>query len=67
MNSITLSDEEIKEITRYSRPDCQMRVLKQFGIPFIKRVDNSLGVLRKHCTTQVIEEINQPKLKSSKK
>lgn len=48
---ITLTDEEIKDLTGYSRPAYQLRVLDEMHIPARRRPDNTVMVLRMHCTT----------------
>lgn len=64
----TLTDEEIKEMTGYSRPAFQLRTLKELGIPARRRPDNSLLVMRMHCLTPVaLQAVSGPKLKSSRK
>lgn len=66
---IALSDDEIKELTGYARPKYQMRVLAELHIPARKRPDNSVLVLRMHCTTPVAQQAanDVPQLKSSRK
>ena len=69
MSDLTLSEEEIKEITGYVKSGYQLKVLAELGIPARKRVDNSISVLRMHCLYPSTNQtpINAPKLKSSRK
>ncbi|MDB5777543.1 MAG: hypothetical protein JWP38_3676 [Herbaspirillum sp.] len=70
MNSqpITLTDEEIKELTGYARPAYQLRVLKELGIQARKRPDNSVLVLRMHCMMPAVTAANDaPKLRPIRK
>lgn len=63
-----LDDDEIRDLTGYSRPHYQMRVLSELGIPAKRRPDNSLIVMRMHCLHPVAQKTdNAPKLKSSRK
>jgi hypothetical protein len=67
---ITLSHDEIRELTGYVRPVFQMRILKDLGIPARRRPDNSVLVLRMHCwhpLAQPQKPNDAPKLKSSRK
>lgn len=68
---ITLTDDEIKELTGYSSAAYQLRVLQELCIPARKRPDNSVLVLRMHCVApaQQISAIGRPapRLKSSMK
>ncbi len=43
---LTLSPDEIHELTGKRRSDAQARVLMHMGIPFSTRPDGSLAVLR---------------------
>jgi hypothetical protein len=64
-----LTEEELKEITGYSRPAFQMKCLKNLGIPARRRPDNTLIVLRMdlRSRTQQQAATDGPKLKSSRK
>lgn len=65
---IALTDDELKELTGYSRPAYQLRILKGLGIPARRRPDNSVLVMRMHCTTPVALAANDaPKLKPKKR
>ncbi len=44
--SLTLSDAELREITARQRSPAQARALTALGIPYRKRHDGSLAVLR---------------------
>ena len=68
--SIALSEKELKELTGYSRPAFQMKILQDLGIPARRRPDNSLLVLRMHCLhpAAIAQAAKDgPKLKSSRK
>jgi len=64
-----LTEEEVKEITGYSRPAFQLKCLKNLGIPARRRPDNSLIVLRMDLRNRAPQQGNNdaPKLKSSRK
>lgn len=64
-----LDNEEIRDMTGYSRPFYQMRVLSELGIPAKRRPDNSLIVMRMHCLHPIAQKAANdiPKLKSSRK
>lgn len=65
---IALTDDELRELTGYSRPAYQIRILKALGIPARRRPDNSVLVMRMHCTTPVSLAANDaPKLKPKKR
>ena len=66
---ITLTDQEIKELTGYSRTAYQLRVLAELHIPARKRPDNSVLVLRMDCTSRSAQQAanDVPQLKSSRK
>jgi hypothetical protein len=68
--AITLSNDEIRELTGYVSPKFQMRTLKDLGIPARRRPDNSVIVLRMHCVHPIEQQHKQseaPTLKSSRK
>lgn len=67
MNSITLSQQEIEEITHLKRPTHQMRYLKGLGIKAQKRPDNTVLVLRHHLAPAANDTAQQPQLKSSRR
>ena len=70
MADITLSADEIADITHYKRPAEQLRLLLKMGIPASRRPDNTVCVLRMHVTqlAQVVAAANDaPQLKSSRK
>jgi len=50
MSDLALSASEIREITGYARPSLQLEVLRSLGIPARRRPDNSILVMRMHCT-----------------
>lgn len=65
---IELSEAEIKRITGYSRPAYQIKVLRGLGIPARKRPDNSVLVLRMHCTSPATVAANDaPRRKSERR
>ncbi|NYT38921.1 DUF4224 domain-containing protein [Allopusillimonas soli] len=45
---IFLSPEEVKNLTRRSRSDAQIRALRFMGIEHRVRADNTVAVLREH-------------------
>lgn len=68
VDELALPEDEIRELTGYSRPAYQIRVLKSLGIPARRRPDNSVLVLRMHLRNPVVIAANDgPKLKSSRK
>lgn len=46
-----LTEAEIRELTRRVRPGWQARALDNMGIPYRRRPDGSLAVLRIHVET----------------
>ena len=71
MNDYTLTPQEIFQVTRYKRASCQARALQALGIPCIRRIDNSLLVLRAHLEnppqgTATTPAVIRPKLKAIK-
>lgn len=64
-----LTEDELKEMTGYSRPAFQARCLKEMGIPSKRRPDNSLIVLRIHCHNPAAAGSigAAPRLKSARK
>jgi hypothetical protein len=62
--TLTLTKDELKNITGYSRARKQLEVMRQLGIPARLRPDNSVLVLRMHLNhpaTQMTAE--KPRLK----
>lgn len=59
---IMLTEQEIKDLTGYSRPAYQMKVLKSLGIPVRRRPDDTLIVLRMDCISRTAQPANEPKL-----
>ncbi len=51
MSNFVLTDQEMREITDYVRPSFQIRILKEWGIPFIVGRDGHPKVLREHLKT----------------
>lgn len=52
MASLTLTEEEIEEVTHYKLPKKQMEALQMMGIPArLRPHDNSVCVLRVYLTT----------------
>jgi hypothetical protein len=43
---LTLTADELRELTGKRRSDAQRRVLEHMGIPFFERPDGTLAVLR---------------------
>lgn len=70
-SGLSLSEAEIKEITGYSRPAYQLKVLASLGVPARKRPDNSILVLRMHLmhptAIAAVSAKNGPQLKSSRR
>nr|WP_198982705.1 DUF4224 domain-containing protein [Herbaspirillum sp. ASV7] len=70
-NSLTLTEEEIFEITGYRRPSAQLRALEEMGIPARRRPDNTVMVLRVYVTTRpdadAVPPIPEPKLRVIRK
>lgn len=67
-----LSQQEIFRMTSYKRTSNQAKALAALGIPSVKRVDNTLLVLRAHLENppsiiNVGEKSDRPKLKPIKK
>jgi hypothetical protein len=55
MDSLTLSNEEIYQITHYKLPKKQLAALEELGIPAkLRRIDNTVCVLRAHLNNLVI-------------
>lgn len=50
MNTLTLSSQEIEDITHYKRAAEQLRELQAQGIPARLRPDNTVCVLRMYVT-----------------
>ncbi len=46
--SFVLTDQEMVEITDYVRPSFQIRILREWGIPFVVGRDGHPKVLREH-------------------
>jgi hypothetical protein len=68
MNSITLSQQEIEEITHLKRPAFQVKFLKQLGIEAKMRPDNTVLVMRHNLKPAANDAaIQQPTLKSSRR
>lgn len=52
MASLTLTEEELQEVTHYKLPKKQMEALQMMGIPArLRPHDNSVCVLRVYLTT----------------
>lgn len=58
-----LSAEELVELTQRHKPAYQARVLDHMGIPYRKRPDRSLVVLRIHVETVSPKESHRPRLR----
>jgi hypothetical protein len=68
MITLTLSKDELIELTRYHRANNQLQFLKELGIPAKKRRDNTVCVLRMHCLNFASNDsLRQPTLKSARK
>lgn len=59
---IALTEAELKELTGYSRPAYQMKVLKALGIPARRRPDNTVLVLRMDCISRSAKPSHEPNL-----
>lgn len=46
---LTLTPEELRELTGKRRSDAQRRALNEMGISYVVRPDRSLAVLRRHA------------------
>lgn len=53
MNNLTLSPDELKELTHKCRPSAQVRALRAMGIEHKVRPDGSVAVLRSHVDSQM--------------
>lgn len=51
--SLTLSPDELKELTHKARPSAQVRALRAMGIEHKVRPDGSVAVLRSHVDAQM--------------
>ncbi|GMG89620.1 hypothetical protein Cmtc_18990 [Cupriavidus sp. TKC] len=51
--SLTLSPDELKELTHKSRSSAQVRALRSMGIEHKVRPDGSVAVLRAHVDAQM--------------
>ncbi|WP_082926362.1 DUF4224 domain-containing protein [Cupriavidus sp. D384] len=60
MNNLTLSPDELKELTHKCRSSAQVRALRAMGIEHKVRPDGSVAVLRAH----VDKEMGAPKQKA---
>jgi hypothetical protein len=72
MASLTLTEEEIEEVTHYKLPKKQLEALQQMGIPArLRPHDNSVCVLRVFLTTLAstdrIAANEEPQLQSSRR
>lgn len=67
MSSITLSQEEIREITHLQKPTAQIRYLKGLGIQAKKRPDNTVLVMRHQLVQAANDTVQQPTLKSARR
>lgn len=57
-----LSSAEIEALTAKLKPSAQARVLEHMGIPYRRRPDGTLAVLRVHVET-VVTRPREPKLR----
>lgn len=54
MESLTLSNDEIYQITHYKLPRKQLAALKELGIPAqLRKIDNTVCVLRAYVNNPV--------------
>lgn len=72
MASLTLTVEEIEEVTHYKLPKKQLEALQQMGIPArLRQHDNSVCVLRVFLTTLAgsnrIAANEEPQLQSARR
>lgn len=51
--SLTLSPDELKELTHKQKPSAQVRALRAMGIEHKVRPDGSVAVLRSHVDAQM--------------
>jgi hypothetical protein len=58
---LTLSHEELIEITGYKLPSQQLRVLCEKGLPAFLRPDNTVSLGRTHYELWLVEQTNKPK------
>lgn len=67
--SLSLTEQELVQITGYSRPTNQLKILQSLGIPARCRPDNTILVLRMHMIhpASIPTATNAPKLKSIRK
>lgn len=71
MSPLTLSGDEIENITHCKRAKEQLRELERMRIPATRRIDNTVCVLRMYVTmpgaAPASAANNEPQLKSSRK
>lgn len=53
MSNLTLSPDELKELTHKARSSAQVRALRAMGIEHKVRPDGSVAVLRSHVDAQM--------------
>lgn len=51
MSSFVITEQEMVEITDYVRPSYQIRVLREWGIPFVVGRNGHPRVFREHLKT----------------
>ena len=65
LSALVLSPEEIYEITHYKVPKKQLAALQEMGIPAtLRRIDNTVCVLRAHVTNPTVPAAPGPVRKS---
>lgn len=68
MYDLTLSEEQLYQVTGTRQPTRQLKRLQELGIPAKRRTDNTVAVLLVHCTHPVqLPESTKPQLKSSRR
>jgi hypothetical protein len=61
MDDLTLSNDEIYQITHYKLPKKQLAALRELGIPAqLRKIDNTVCVLRAHLTNPSTMTLGAP-------
>ena len=58
-----LTPQEIRELTQRARPAWQVRVLDHIGVPYRRRPDGTLIVMRSHVEMQPVVSPRRPQLR----
>lgn len=48
MSDLTLTEQQIVDITGYKQPSRQLKIFEALGVPAHRRVDGSVSVCRQH-------------------